>query len=101
MNYRKKLYVLIALLSLWVIFAGGIAIGTFALGPALTMAAAPAATAGDGEGQYLRGLYDVCRVVLHGPENDCMRAVAQAHEKHWYDQASPGWSWPLGGSSTP
>jgi len=100
MTNRKKLYISIAVLSLWLIFAAGVAVGAFAVGPALASAAPLAAGAADAEGQYHRGLYDICRAVLHGQAQECMQAVANAHEQHWYEQESPGWTWPLSGSAT-
>lgn len=101
MTTRKKLYISIAALSLWLIFAAGVAVGVFAVGPALASAAPPSAVGMDAEGQYLRGLYDICRTVLKGQPQECMQAAASAHERHWYEQESPGWTWPPAGSSTP
>ena len=98
---RKKLYISIAVLSLWLIFAAGVAVGAFAIGPALALGASPSAQGTDAEGQYHRGLYDICRSVLHGQPQDCMQVVASAQERHWYEQDSPGWTWPPSGSSTP
>ena len=100
MTKRKKLYIVIAVLSLWLIFAGGIAIGTFAIGPGFA-SAAPAAGAVDAESQYHRGLYDICRSVLHGQAQECLQLIASAREKHWYEQESPGWTWPLTETLTP
>ena len=94
MTKRKKLYISIAVLSVWLIFAAGVAVGALAVGPALASAATPAAMGGDAESQYHRGLYDICRSVLHGQPQECMQAVAGAYQNHWYDQESPGWTWP-------
>src|SRR5262245_26464768 len=93
MTNRKKLYISIAVLSLRLIFAAGVAVGAFAVGPALA-SAAPSAGSADAEGQYHRGLYDICRSVLHGEPQECLQAVAGAHQQHWYEQESPGWTWP-------
>jgi hypothetical protein len=100
MNHRKKLYISIAVLSAWLVFAVGVAVGAFAVGPALVSAATPSAGA-DTESQYHRGLYDICRTVLQGEPQECMQAVASARERHWYEQESPGWTWPPSESSTP
>src|SRR5262245_30880221 len=94
MTNRTKLYILIAVLSLWLIFAAGVAVGTFAVGPALASAATPATGGADAEAQYHRGLYDICRSVLQAQPQECMQAVASARQQHWYEQESPGWTWP-------
>ena len=100
MNLRKKLYISIAVLPVWLVFAAGVTIGAFAVGPALASAAKPSVSA-DAESQYHRGLYDICRSVLHGQPQDCMQAVASARQQHWYEQESPGWIWPPSQSATP
>ena len=101
MSNRKKLYTSIAVLSLWLIFAAGVAVGAFAVGPALASAATAPAAGADAEGQYHRGLYDICRSVLKGQPQECMQAVASAQQRHWYEQESPGWTWPPSASATP
>ena len=101
MTNRKKLYISIAVLSLWLIFAAGVAIGAFAVGPALASVASPSATGADAEGQYHRGLYDICRTVLQGQPPECLQAVASAYQRHWYEQESPGWTWPPSESAAP
>ena len=94
MSNRLKLYLYIIAVTLVVMLGVGVVIGAFAVGPAIASPSA-AAPPTDGEAQYHRGIYDVCRSIMQGSRDQCLQAVAQAHDHHWYEQDSNGWSWPV------
>jgi hypothetical protein len=95
MSTRLKLYLYIVSAGLIVMLGIGVLIGVFAIAPALQARTITAAsTSADAEAEYHRGLYDICRSVLHGSREDCIGAVAKAQANHWYEQQSDGWSWP-------
>lgn len=46
----------------------------------------------DGEEQYYRGLYDLCRSA-HISADDCLSGVIKARAAKWYEAESVGWKW--------
>lgn len=95
MSTRLKLYLYIMGVTLVVMLGIGMAIGAFAIAPAVAAPPAAATPAADAVAEYHRGIYDICRSVLKGSTDQCLQAVAAAQAGHWYEQDSVGWKWPV------
>ena len=54
----------------------------------------PPATDLDLQAEYYRGVYDMCVVVIGGTADACMGGVYGTFENRWYEQGSPGYSYP-------
>jgi hypothetical protein len=62
------------------------------------LAVTAANEAPDPREEYYRAMYDVC-VAQTGLPELCLDSVAGYVEKHWYEDPSIGWQWPLPGSA--
>ena len=68
--------------------------------PTLTATPEPTSTPApvvDSEGEYYRGIYDLCRWLIQqtGHYVDCMAFVERSNTSGWYEQPSKDWQWPL------
>ena len=92
-NVRNTMFLSVVILTAAAAF---FAIGLFAggyFGHRLATVAIEAEEIDLAEGEYYRGVYDICIQQIRKVKT-CQKIVKSVTEAHWYDKPSTGWEWP-------